>query len=190
MARLAPILGGLLAVALIACAVQSWRVGSLQDTVKDLREALTVARTRYAVFHARVIDNTAHARAADKANVSRVLTEQKRITEERDNAYRSRIAALDARVAELRQRQGKAGNSGGATAPMPNSGEASSRADAASGSDGFSLELRAAATRQAIRLDELQKWVKSQGQVDNTGGADGGGQIDYLNAAEGAVSPP
>lgn len=170
MARLAPILGGLFVLALIGCAVQSWRVGSLQVTVKDLREALTAARTKYDVFHAKVIDNTARAVAADKANARRVLAEQKRISEERSDAYQTRITALDARVAELRKQQRKAGNGGGAAAPVPGSGDPSSRADAAAAGDGFSLELRAIATRQAIQLDELQKWAKSQGQVDNSGG--------------------
>lgn len=190
MARLAPILGGLLALALIGFAVQSWRVGSLQGTVEDLREALAHARTKYAVFHAKVIDNTARANAADQANARRVLAEQKRISEERGNAYQARITALDARVAELRKQQRKAGDSGGAAAAVPGPGDPPRRADAAATGDGFSLELRAVATRQAIQLDELQKWVKSQGQVDNSGRADSGGQIDYLNAAEGVVPNP
>lgn len=190
MARLASILGGLLAVAVIGAGVQSWRVGSLQETVRKLQTELQDQKTFYAVFRARIIDRTAQALIADRANVRRVVTEQARISEERAHAYRGRIAALDARVDELRRGQGKAGGRGGAAARVPATSTAAGGADAAAGGDGFSLELRATATRQAIRLDELQKWVKSQGQVDNSGGVDGGGRIDYLNAAEGAIEAP
>ena len=190
MARLAPILCALLVAALIGAGVQSWRVGSLQQTVRKLQTELQDQKTFYAVFRARIIDRTAQALVADRANVRRAVTEQKRISEERTHAYRDRIAALDARVAELRRGRGKTGNGGGGAAGVSPAGNASGGADAAAAGDGFSLELRAIATRQAIRLDELQKWVKSQGQVDNSGRADEGGRIDYLNAAEGVVEAP
>lgn len=181
MARLAPILGGLLVAALIGVGVQSWRVGSLQETVRKLQTELQDQKTFYAVFRAKIIDRTAQALVADRANVRRAVAEQARISEERTHAYRDRIAALDARVAELRRAKGKAGNGGGAAARMPAAGNASGGADAAARGDGFSLELRAVATRLAIRLDELQKWVKSQGQVDNSGRAGEGGRIDYFD---------
>ncbi len=190
MARLAPVLGGFLVMALIGAGVQSWRVGSLQEVVRELQDDLQQQKIFHEVFRARIIDRTAQALADDRANVRRVVSEQARITEERTHAYRNRIATLDARVAELRRAKGKAGNGGGAAAGMPSAGDASGGSDAAAGGDGFSLELRAVATAQAIRLDELQKWVKSQGQVDNSGGADGGGRLDYLNADEGAVEQP
>lgn len=114
------------------------------------------------------------ARAADVVNAQRVKAEQVRITQEVSHAYRDRVAALATRVAGLRK---QAGQRGGRAADVPAASGAATGSDEATGGDGFSIELREVATRQAIQLDELQKWVKLQGSVDNSRGSlEGGAQ--------------
>lgn len=169
-ARLVPALLAALAGALLFGAVQSYRIGSLKRTIGEITAALGEARTAYAVLKARIVDRTAEAERQDAANVERVKIEQTAITEDRVNAYRNRIDALNARVAELRGQAARGGVSGGgAAASMPAASAAPGRADGTACCDRFPLELRALATKQAIQLEELQLWVKSQGQVDNSG---------------------
>jgi len=184
-ARLTQILGAGFLIALIGVAVQTVRIGGLEKVIGDLREQISNVKGEYAVFRARIVDRTAQALAADRTNVKRVVADQARISEDRISAYRSRIAALDARVAELRKSAAGGAVSGGrGPASVSTPGAAPGRVDGAAGSDGFSLELRATASRQAIRLDELQKWVRSQGQVDNSGGAGAGDETVPLNGSE------
>lgn len=176
-----PLMLALLA-ALLAFMGQTVRVVLLKNNVAELTGQLDAAKTATAVLKARITDRTAEAERQDKINIERVKTDQARITEERVNAYQDRIAALNARVDSLRKQAAAGGDKGGGrAAPMPATGTAASGTDGASGGDGFFLELRAVATAQAIRLDELQTWVREQGQVDNSG--------PQLNASETDLKP-
>ncbi len=171
-ARVLPVATLLLVAALIFAGVQTYRVGALKAVVADIEKKLKGVREEYAVFRARIVDRTADALLADRANAQSAVAAQVQITEERTDAYRSRIDALSARVAGLRE-QSRGGVSGGrGSASVPATSATASGVDGAARGDGFSLELRAAATAQAIRLDELQKWVRQQGQVDNSGTSD------------------
>ena len=107
------------------------------------------------------------ARSADLANVARVAAEQRAINERTSNAYETRLAAARLSARRLRAETASAAadpGSGGA-APMPRLPAAAARADESAAQDGFPLPDRELATEQAIQLDELIKWVRSQAAV-------------------------
>ena len=119
------------------------------DTVADYRAAAT------------------QARAADKARADRVAAEQRTINERTVNDYEARLAA--ARAVALRLRvlaKAPADSSPRRSAPMPGLSPATGGIAQTAGQDGLSQSDALTATEQAIQLDELIKWVRSQAAVD------------------------
>ena len=113
------------------------------------------------------------ARASDQANLTRVASEQRAINERTSYDFDARIAAAR-QFAEHLSAQRLRGQTSSAAAdpgpggaatmprfPAPSRGSAEA-ADEAKLSPGDALT----ATEQAIQLDELIKWVKSQAAVD------------------------
>lgn len=114
----------------------------------------------------------AQARAEDAANAVRVKAEQAAINERTEDEYQTRIAAARADAQRLRDNQAAATNSvvrGGTSVPRLST-STSGTAQAAN-EDRFPDSDALTATEQAIQLDELIKWVKTQHLVDNNGPA-------------------
>jgi hypothetical protein len=109
------------------------------------------------------------ARAADKANADRVAAEQRTINEGTLNDYQVRLAAARSRAEQLR-REAAAGDSGSrADAPVPGLPATAGGPAEAARQDGLPPRDALTATEQAIQLDELIKWVKSQAALDPNG---------------------
>ncbi|HEY5713306.1 MAG TPA: hypothetical protein VIT38_15530, partial [Allosphingosinicella sp.] len=121
-----------------------------------------------ALFAAQVRAAAEHIRADMAARALDVERRQTQVTKEVSNEYQNRIRDLDRRVAALRLRERTAAeNPGGAGRPagLPVLPDAAGGPDAAAGDHGLSLQQRVIATEQAIRLEELQNWVRRQGEV-------------------------
>ena len=137
-------------------------------------------RKDQAAFATTVADYRAaadRARAADQANAERVAAEQAAINERTTNDYEARLAAAraDARRLQLGA-QAAADPGAGRGAPLPVLSAGSRGAAQAAGEDRLPQSDALTATEQAIQLDELIKWVRSQAAVDNS--------------SAGATSPP
>ena len=124
----------------------------------------TIASTRAAAEQARI---------ADQANAQRVAAEQQSINERTSDAYEARLAAARTLAKRLRDAAaGAAADPGGRSAASVPGLSAPARGPLeGAGKDGFSLADRQLATEQAIQLDELIKWIRSQAKVDNNGAA-------------------
>lgn len=110
------------------------------------------------------------ARKDDLANKQRVEREQKAASDERTKAYEARLADARARAERLRHELEAATHPSGAGKPsVPGVSNAPGRPDGSASEGGLSLADRLTATEQAIRLDELQKWVKQQLGIDMEG---------------------
>lgn len=110
------------------------------------------------------------ARAADAANVVRVVGEQKTINERTSHDFETRIAAARAAAADrLRNRATAANPSGGGTTPVSGLPAGAGGAAQAASEDRLSADDALTATEQAIQLDELIKWVKRQAGIDVNG---------------------
>ena len=108
------------------------------------------------------------ARASDKANAQRAAAEQRAISERTSNDFEARLAAARLSAQRLRGESSTAAadrRSGGA-APVPGLSAAAGGPDQASGEDRLPQADALTATEQAIQLDELIKWVRSQAAVD------------------------
>lgn len=109
------------------------------------------------------------ARAEDAANAARVIAQQQATNIESSQSYEARIADLDARLKRLRD--GSPGTNPGSprnpNVPVP-VGPAGG-ADGAPSQDVLSTDDRYLCSKQSIQLDELQKWVRSNLQIDRTG---------------------
>jgi hypothetical protein len=112
------------------------------------------------------------ARRADADNRDRVLIAQRDINERTIHAYEARVGDARARVDRLRREAGAAAANPGdrRATPLPATGPTARAADGSAAQDGLFLADRLIATEQAIQLDELIKWVRAQGTVDNDGG--------------------
>ena len=111
------------------------------------------------------------ARRSDAENAARVKAEQAAINERTAYDFTTRIAAARARAGELRRRARatEADPGGGGAAPVPGLSAPARGAAQAAGEDRLSQQDRLIATEQAIQLDELINWVRSQAKVDPTG---------------------
>ena len=106
------------------------------------------------------------ARAADQANTERVAAEQAAINERTTDDLETRLAAARADARRLQHHAQPAPDSGaGRSAPLPALSAASHRAAQAPGEDRLPQSDALTATEQAIQLDELIKWVRSQAAV-------------------------
>lgn len=144
------------------------------------RRALADERQAAALFAEQVRGTAARIRADMAARTIDVERRQSKITQEVSSAYQARIHDLDRRVAALRVRGGTSGaNSGGSdrAARLPALPAAAGGPDAAAGEDRLPADpfdaLRTGdavlATEQAIRLEELQNWVRRQREVEPPG---------------------
>ncbi len=109
----------------------------------------------------------AQAREADAANAQRVRHEQARINERISDDFETRIAAARARSNQLRHEAASAAADRGnrRAAPVPGLPAAAGGAAEAAGENRLPDSDRLIATEQAIQLDELIKWVRSQAAV-------------------------
>ena len=107
------------------------------------------------------------ARAADRANATRVLGEQRAINERISNDFEARLAAARLSAQRLRgQAAGAAADSGArGSPPVPGLATAPGGAAQAAGEDRLPPSDALTATEQAIQLDELIAWVKAQAAV-------------------------
>jgi hypothetical protein len=108
------------------------------------------------------------ARAADKANAERVADEQRIINERTAYDYQTRLAAARAAAQRLRVEAAAAAADPGARrgAPVPGLPPASRSVAQTASEDRLPQPDALTATEQAIQLDELIKWVRSQAKVD------------------------
>jgi hypothetical protein len=111
------------------------------------------------------------ARAADRANLARVATEQRTINERTSNDFEARLAAAHSLAQRLRGQTASAAadRRGGGATPVSGLAAPAGGAAEAAGEDGLPLADRELATEQAIQLDELIKWVRAQAAVDADG---------------------
>lgn len=149
---------GMLALAIFA-AIQWGEARHYRKAFDNEREAHAATVRNYRAA-------SAEATRQAEANVARVKSEQAKITEEITNDYQARIAAVRARAARLRNDPDQ-GGSGATSLPAP--GTAPGGPDGAAPDHGLSAEERLIATEQAIQLEELQRWVREQSNVDNEG---------------------
>lgn len=108
------------------------------------------------------------ARAADQANLGRVLGEQRLINERTAHDFETRLADARARAERLSAELAKtAANPGGrGKPPVPGLPAPPAGAHEAAGQDRLPRSDRLIATEQAIELDELIKWIERQHAVD------------------------
>jgi hypothetical protein len=107
------------------------------------------------------------ARAADQANVARVVADQSAINERTANDYEGRLAAARAEYQRLRLQPDAAEDPGlGRSAPLPSLSTAARSPAQTAGQDRLPQSDALIATEQAIQLDELINWVKAQAAVD------------------------
>ena len=112
------------------------------------------------------------ARAADQANAAQVAADQRAINERTAHDFEARLAAARASARRLRVDPEVAADPGArGGAPMPGLSASAGRAAQSPGENRFSAQDALTATEQAIQLDELIKWVRSQAKVDNKPGA-------------------
>ena len=111
------------------------------------------------------------ARRTDAANRDRVVAAQADINERTIHDYEARLGDARTVANRLRSEAGAASadRGGGRAAAVPADGFATRETNSPAAQAGFSLAERLTATEQAIQLDELIKWVKAQGAVDNQG---------------------
>ena len=113
------------------------------------------------------------ARKDDARNKARVEGEARAVNERTVDEYEDRLADADARYRRLRAQAASApvGPGGGGAAPVPGAGSDRPAAAGPAGQDGFSLDDRYLATKQAIQLDQLIKAVKGIQAIDPNGEA-------------------
>lgn len=102
----------------------------------------------------------AEAARRDAENKARVEAEQRAANERISHDYETRIAAVREQYDRLLRERARAGAGGSGSAPVPPRGATPARPDAAAGDNGLSLRERLVATETAIRLEELQRWVR------------------------------
>jgi hypothetical protein len=111
------------------------------------------------------------ARAADAANARRVAAAQDAINQRTENDYQARLADARARALRLRVETRAAATDPGAGggAPVPGLPASAAGAAQAAGEGRLPPAEALTATEQAIQLDELIKWVRTQAKVDTSG---------------------
>ena len=121
--------------------------------------AITVANARMAAEQ---------ARATDRANASRVATEQAAINERIEHDFEARLAAARSAAQRVQLVPQAAANPGaGGDTSMPDIPVAAGGAAQAANKDRLSPSDALMATEQAIQLDELIKWARREAAVDN-----------------------
>ena len=158
-------IGAALLLALLVHDRNRWK------STAELRHAQLVAEQQ---AHATTVANyraaAAQARREDAENLARVSAQQSKINERTAHDFESRIAAARADAERLRRNAQAAADSGrGGGSPVPGLPATAGAAAEAAGDHQLSADQRLTATEQAIQLDELIKWVRSQAQVKPAG---------------------
>ena len=122
-------------------------------------------QTAFATMVANGRAAAAQAEAADRENADRVAAEQNSINQRTKHEFESRLAAARGKLERLRVDSPARPHSGGG-APMPILPSAAGGPAQAASEDGLPESDALTATEQAIQLDELIKWVRSQHSVD------------------------
>ena len=105
------------------------------------------------------------ARAADRANATRVAAAQGAVNHRSNHDFEARIARARADAQRLRQNAAPAEDRrSGRSAAMPSLPAATTSASEAAGENRLPDAL--IATEQAIQLDELIRWVRAQAAID------------------------
>src|SRR5438270_3701276 len=108
------------------------------------------------------------ARAADRANLTRVAAEQQTINERTANDYETRLAATRAAAQRLRLDPEAAAHSGSrGGAPVSTLSTAAAGAAQAAAEARLPPSDALTATEQSIQLDQLIKWIRKQAAGDN-----------------------
>lgn len=141
-----------------------WLAWTKRDVEARLDQSLAVIRLNTE----RIRSATASFRAAHTARVLEIERKQDQISQESDRDYQNRIDDLRRRVAALQLRASAGADPGGAgragnAAPLPG---AAGEPDAPAAQAGLPAEDAIIATEQAIQLDELQRWVQRQLEVE------------------------
>lgn len=131
------------------------------------RSALERERAAHGLTVARTTAEAAMAARRFTESARRAEQDQVRISQEIGYDYQENVRQLRRRVADMRLRETRAGadpdRSGGTT--MPGLPHAPGGADGAAGDTRLSLDERAAASEQALRLEALQAWIRRQADI-------------------------
>jgi hypothetical protein len=152
--------GGLLFVSLIlgiALAVERVHARHLSTRVTELTELRASDQARFEAAQQQ-------AEAQAQANVSRVKSEQQRITSDVQSDYARQLADIRARFDRLRAPKANPGQPQGSA--VPPGGPAPNGADDPTG-ERLSPSERQLAAEISLRLRALQDWVTRQSQVHN-----------------------
>lgn len=148
------IAGGVGLVLLLALGVQTWRL----EREQHAHERTTAAAT---LFAERVRSTAESLRARALARARAVEQRQQVISQEVSHAYEMRIADARRRAAALRLRAGEGRtNPGRGGDGLPSAAGTTGEPDGSAADSGLSLDERLIATEQAIRLEELQNYVR------------------------------
>lgn len=157
--RRGPAIAALLVV-LVLAALLHIRTGQ-RDAA---RAAFEQARANHDLFAERVRGESERAarRSADQAR--RAERDQQHASQEVSRDYQQRISDLRRRLAalQLRPAPDRAHPGGAGGGDLPGLSGAAGGSDAAAGTCRLPLPDAALATEQAIRLEELQRWVRRQ----------------------------
>lgn len=144
--------------------IEGWVIlNGLEQDVEDCGAARLAEIQAHQVTKDDYADAQRIAALEQAVKVATVEAEQERVTRERSDSYRARIADLDRRLLELSG--SRAGLERLAGEPgLPNLPGAPGGADGASGD--LALAERVICIRQAIQLDELITWNEDQAGSD------------------------
>lgn len=140
----------------------------LSDNFEKLYHGEQIAHQQTEINYRRAAEQ---ARQADKANLDRVVAEQKAINQKTEQSYEARIAAARAESERLRRQGSGAGSNPGSpgTAPVPTVPGSAGGAGPTTPQAQLPPDDALIATEQAIQLDELIRWVNRQLGIDMNG---------------------
>lgn len=165
------VMGGVIAIVLASYGVLGFEVHHWHSSATNLTTELNqqIANNKQLV-----LDYTTAAKIAkaqDDANLNRVKVEAAQQNERTDNEYQARVNNLNVELARLRSQSRSTSNPGSPpTAPVPGVPTSPVSVDPKSCSNELlTLDCRFIASKQAVQLDELIKWVNSIHSVNVNG---------------------
>lgn len=139
-----------------------------RTTLERTKASLEAEQSAHALTVANYRKAAAEAEASDKANVWRVATDQKEITDAVTEDYQSQLDAVRARYERLRA-EASANPGRGANAPVPGVPAAAGGTDAAAAEARLPGPDALIASEQALQLQALQEWARRQAAVEVNG---------------------
>jgi hypothetical protein len=163
------LLGAALGIAAVLWLIQSrdhWR-----DEARSNGKLFRAEQAAHAATIANYRSAAEQARREDAENLARVEASQAQINERTANDFETRMASARADARRLREqaRAAAADPRIGGGASVPGLPPAARAVAEAAGEGGLPESDRLMATEQAIQLDELIKWVRSQSDVKQGG---------------------